>query len=366
MSSEALEITQESVDPAQEKILQLISSQWLARSLYVVAKLEVADLVADGYCSVTQLAEKTQMHPNSLYRVIRALASTGYFTEVAPREFELTPLGTSLRKDVPGTVRSTILALAGQLQWESWGETLHSVRTGETGVKKAFGISLFDYLGENPEEAIWFNETMESSHSTEAPAVARAYDFSEAEKTIVDLGGGSGDLLSTILQAYPQAKGVLLDLAHAAEQANERFESLGLSGRCTFVKGNFFESVPKADVYILSHVIHDWTDEQCITILENCRQANPAAKVLIIEMLIPSGDTFHPGKIIDLQMLALLGGQERTKAEYAALFARAGYTLAQVVSIQSRACVLEVIPDSSGSTTDSYPVAMQTQTGDDS
>lgn len=364
MSIQTLEVVQESAPPALEKILQLISSQWLARSLYVVAKLEIADLIADGHCSVAQLAEKTQMHPNSLYRVIRALASTGYFTEVSPREFELTPLGESLKKDAPGAVRATVLTLTGQLQWESWGEALHSVRTGETGIKKAYGKNLFEYLGENPEEASWFNDTMEGSHAAEPPAILQAYDFSEFE-TIVDLGGGSGTLLTTILKACPQAKGMLLDLPHVAGRANERINSVGLSDRCTFVEGSFFESVPKADVYLLAHVIHDWSDEQCITILENCKKANPSAKVLIIEIVIPPGDTFHPGKLIDLQMLALLGGKERTEEEYAALFAKAGYKLAQIVPIQARPCVLEGILDLARSDTDSSPAASKPQIGEE-
>ncbi len=360
MLTETLGATQEGAPPALEKVLQLIANQWLARSLYVVAKLEVADLIAEGHRSVVQLAERTQMHPNSLYRVMRALASTGYFTEVGSREFELTSLGASLKKDAPGAVRSTILTLTGQLQWESWSETLHSVKTGETGIKKVFGKNLFEYLDENPEEAAWFNEMMEGSHTAEAPAVAQAYAFSsESGKTIADLGGGSGILLSTILKTHPQVKGVLFDLSHVAEQATARFKGMALSDRSQFVEGNFFEFVPEADVYILSHVLHDWTDEQCITILENCKKANPAAKVLVIGMVIPPGDTFHPGKLIDLQMLTLLGGQERTKEEYAALFTRAGYTLAQIVPIQSRANVLEVIPNASGNSIDSYPVAVK-------
>lgn len=344
MSMETTEINQESAPPPPlEKILQLISNQWIARSLYVVAKLEIADLISNGHCSINQLAKKTQSHTNSLYRVIRALASIGYFTEIKPREFGLTPLGELLKKDVPESVRSTILTLTGQLQWESWAETLHSVQTGETGIKKAFGKNLFEYLGDNPEEAGWFNDTMVSSHNNEAPAIAQAYDFSNSKK-IVDLGGGSGTLLTTILNTYPDVKGELLDLSHVATQANEKINQMNLADRCVFVEGSFFKSVPKADIYILSHVIHDWTDEQCLSILENCKQANPQAKVLFIEMVIPTGDTFHPAKLIDLQMLTLLGGQERTAEEYSILFVKAGYKLAQIVPLQCRASILEGIP----------------------
>ncbi len=346
MSMETLEINQESASPPPlEKILQLISNQWIARSLYVVAKLEIADLIAEGHHSVFQLAEKTQTHANSLYRVIRALASIGYFTEVSSKEFELTPLGELLKKDAPNTVRSTILTLTGQLQWESWAETLYSVQTGETGIKKAFGKNLFEYLGENPDEAGWFNDTMLSSHIAEAPEIAQAYDFSHSEK-IVDLGGGSGILLTTILNAYPEVKGELLDLAHVAAQAKDRINQMNLADRCVFVEGSFFKSVPKADIYILSHVIHDWTDKQCVSILENCKKANPQAKVLFIEMVIPPGDTFHPAKLIDLQMLTLLGGQERTEEEYSNLFNKAGYKLAQILPLQCRASILEGIPTS--------------------
>ena len=343
MSTEVLEATQEGTPPVLEKILQLMSSQWLARSLYVVARLGVADLIAAGHHSVARLAEKTESHPDALYRVIRALASAGYFTETGSREFELTPLGALLRKDAPGGARATVLTLAGQLQWDSWSEVLHSVRTGETGIKKAFGKNLFEYLSENAEEAGWFNETMEGSHAAEAPAVVQAYDFSDVA-TIADLGGGSGNLLTTILSAHPQAKGMLLDLPHVAGRANARIEKAGLSDRCQFVEGSFFESVPQADVYMLSHIIHDWSDAQSVDILKNCKKANPAANVLILEMVIPPGDTFHPVKLIDLQMLALLGGQERTGEEYAALFAKAGYQLERVVPTQSRISLLEGVP----------------------
>ena len=335
--------TQESVQSPLEAILPFITGQWLARSLYVVAKLGVADLLADGQRSVDQLAETTRMHSNSLYRVIRALASVGFFTEIKPRHFELTPLGEALKTDAPGALRSTVLTLTGQWQWKSWGEILYCVQTGQTGTEKVFGKNVFDYLSENPEEAGWFNDAMEGFHGPEAPAVAKAYDFSGAG-TIVDVGGGSGTLLTTILQAYPQTKGLLFDLPHAAEQSNERFNRLGLSDRCKFVEGTFFESIPEGDVYTLSHIIHDWNEDQCVTILANCKQANPAAKVLIVEMVLPPGDAFHPGKLLDLQMLALPGGQERTEEEYAALFGKAGYKLARVVPTESPVSVVEGIP----------------------
>ena len=339
-----------SAQPAEDalsphvQVIQMATSLWISRAIYVVARLGIADLLAGGDRSSEDLAKSTQVDARSLYRLLRSLTNVGLFSEQADRRFGLTPLGATLRSGAPGAVRSTVLALAGEWQWESWRELLHCVQTGKTGTEKAFGMPLFDYLAKNPEEAGWFNDAMIGFHGPETAAVAEAYDFSGISN-LVDVGGGTGNLLTTILRANPELSGILYDLPHVTAEAPERIAEMGIVERCEVVGGDFFQSVPGGDAYILSHIIHDWDEDQCLTILRNCRRANPQAKVLIVEMVIPPANVPHPGKILDLVMLVCPGGQERSEEEYAALLEKAGYRLAQVVSTDSPVSVVEAVPE---------------------
>ncbi len=217
-----------------------------------------------------------------LYRLMRTMAGLGFLAEDAEHRFALTPLGEALRSDAPGHARSMVRLIAGPLGWSVLGEFLHSVKTGEAGAERALGQPIFDYLATAPQEATWFNEMMIAFHGGEPPAVAAAYDFSGLG-TIVDVGGGTGNLLTTILQANPQLRGVLHDLPHVAAQARELIASRGLADRCTVNEGSFFDALPEGgDAYMLSHIIHDWDEASCIKILTNCRRAmkseQPAAR----------------------------------------------------------------------------------------
>jgi hypothetical protein len=331
--------------PPHAQLVQMAMAFWTSRTLYVAAKLGLADHLANGPKSAEELAEKTGTHAPSLYRVMRTVASLGIFTEDSSHRFALTPLGEALQSNAPGSAHATILTLAGDWAWRGWEQLLYSVETGKSGFEKALGMPMFDWLAQHPEDASLFSETMIGVHGAEPAAVAAAYDFSEL-RTIVDVGGATGNLLTTILGSYPGIRGILFDLPHVVRDAPALIEARGLAARVTIEAGSFFESVPTGgDAYLLSHIIHDWNEEQCLTILESCRRAMSAdSRLLIIEMVLPEGDTPHPGKIIDMAMLVAPGGQERTEPEYGMLLGKAGLRLRRIVPTASPVSVVEAGP----------------------
>jgi hypothetical protein len=281
-----------------------------------------------------------------LYRLLRMMAGLGFLVEDAEKRFALTPLGEAMQSDAPGHARSMVRLIAGPVGWRVLGEFLHSVKTGEAGAERALGQSIFDFMATAPQEATWFNEMMIAFHGAEPPAVAAAYDFSGIG-TIVDVGGGTGNLLTTILLVNPGVPGVLHDMPHVATEARALIASRGLSERCTVSEGSFFDEVPEGgDAYLLSHIIHDWDEASCLKILTACRRAmKSGGRLLVVEMVIPPGNDFHPSKLSDMIMLAFTpGGCERTAQEYAALFAKAGFALRRVVPTASPVSVVEAAP----------------------
>jgi len=275
---------------------------------------------------------------------MRTLASLGVLTEREAERFALTPLGEALKMGAPGAARSTLIAFGGEWFRQGWGELLYSLQTGKPGFDKALGMPLFEYLKQNPEEASHFSAAMVGFHGPEPPTVAAAYDFSRF-KTIVDVGGATGNMLAAILSRHVGPRGVLFDRPHVVRDAPALLKARGVEERVTIEPGNFFDSVPAGgDAYVLSHIIHDWTEDQCLTILGHCRKAmKPDGRLLIVEMVLPAGDTPHPGKILDMVMLVIPGGQERTEAEYAALLGKAGFRLTRVVPTASAVGVVEAV-----------------------
>ena len=330
--------------PADAVLLQLITGSLVSQAVYVAAKLGVADLLTSGARTPRELAESTGAHAPSLYRVLRALASVGVFSEREDGAFELTPMAWVLQSNVAGSLRDTAIFMGEEWHWRVWGHMLHSVKTGETAWSHVHGAEIFPYLAANPEPSAIFDRAMTSFSHSAAEAVVEAYDFSGIEQ-IVDVAGGHGSLLARILRKSPATKGVLFDQTHVIEAARGYIESAGLGGRVEFLSGDFFESVPEgADAYVMKHIIHDWDDERSIVILKNIARAmNKDGRVLVVEMVVPRGNGPHFGKILDLEMLVAPGGVERTEAEYVSLFARAGLRLSRIVPTKSPYCVIEAV-----------------------
>jgi hypothetical protein len=331
--------------PPHVEMIRMGTAYWLSTLVYTAAKVGLADHLAEGPKSAADLAGATGMNPRALHRFMRTLASFGVLMQNGDDTFALTELGATLGKDAPGAARSTVLTMAGPWAWQSFGEFEYSLATGKPAMDKVFGMNIFDYLAQHPDEAARFSESMVGIHGGEPPTVADAYDFSKFD-TIVDVGGATGNMLAHILAKYPQPKGILFDRPHVVTEAPALLESRGVADRVTIVHGSFFQSVPEGgDAYILSHIIHDWTEAQCHTILGNCRKAmKKGAKLLIVEFVLPEGNTPHFGKLTDMVMLTLPGGEERTANEYRTLLDDAGYTMTRVVATASDVSIVEAEP----------------------
>jgi hypothetical protein len=327
--------------PPHVEMIRMGTAYWLSTLVYTAAKVGLADHLAEGPKSAADLAGATGMNPRALHRFMRTLASFGVLMQNGDDTFALTELGATLGKDAPGAARSTVLTMAGPWAWQSFGEFEYSLATGKPAMDKVFGMNIFDYLAQHPDEAARFSESMVGIHGGEPPTVADAYDFSKFD-TIVDVGGATGNMLAQ----YPQPKGILFDRPHVVTEAPALLESRGVADRVTIVHGSFFQSVPEGgDAYILSHIIHDWTEAQCHTILGNCRKAmKKGAKLLIVEFVLPEGNTPHFGKLTDMVMLTLPGGEERTANEYRTLLDDAGYTMTRVVATASDVSIVEAEP----------------------
>ena len=330
--------------PPHAQVIQMATGHWLSKIIYTAVKLDIADRLADGPKSAEELAGPTGLHAPSLHRLMRTLAGFGLLTENDNKEFALTTLGETLKTGAPGSARSTILTFCGPTFLRAFDEIGHSLETGQTGFEKAFGMPIFDYFAQHPDEASMFSESMVGFHGGETPAVAAAYDFSGFD-TIVDVGGATGNMLSAILSRHAGPRGVLFDMAHVVADAPAFLEKSGVSDRVTMESGSFFESVPEGgDAYIVSHIIHDWNEEQCLTILGNIRRAmKPESKLLIVEFVLPEGDTPHLGKLADMIMLVVPGGQERTPAEYDDLLTKAGFKMTRVVPTESPVSIVEAV-----------------------
>jgi O-methyltransferase domain len=264
------------------------------------------------------------------------------FAEDEHGRFALTPLAATLRTDAPGSLRAFAIAELGEDHYPARGEVLHSVKTGEIAFNHLFGMDVWQYRAQHPEDGRIFDEAMASFSSVVNAAIVAGYDFSSLG-TIVDGGGGDGSLIASILKANPGMKGVLFDLPHVVAGARRRIEAEGLAERCGVVAGDAFTSVLSgSDAYLLKWIIHDWDDERSVAILKNCYRAMAAhGKVLLIEAVIPRGNapSFH--KFMDLNMLVMTGGRERSEAEYRVLLEATGFRLTQIIPTQSEMSVIE-------------------------
>jgi SAM-dependent methyltransferase len=324
---------------------EMLGGYRLTQMLYVVATLGVAEVLASAPRSADEIAARVGAHPGSLFRLLRTLAGLGVFSEDPAGCFHLTPLSDALRADAHGSLRPFAVSYGERWWWDSWGHLLHSVRTGETAFDHVHREGLFDYLRRDAAAAAIFHGNMTAMTGPEAGAIASAIDFSGA-RLVVDVGGGHGALVIAILRKHPNARAILVDEASVVDGARPRLEREGLSERCQFIAGDFFGSLPEGgDVYILKEVVHDWGDERAVAILRSCRRAIAGGgRLLVIERIVPPGNVPFVGELVDLTMLVLTGGRERTEAEYRALLDAAGFSLARVVATPVGTDVIEAVP----------------------
>ncbi len=328
--------------PPPIAVLQMIGGYWIARILYVVTDLGIADLIDERPRPTVELADATGVHPRALYRVLRALAGVGIFTEDEAGNFHLTPVGATLRRTAPDSMRAMVLSELGGEHFDAWTNLAQSVKTGEIAFDHKYGQDVWEYYAENPARAAIFNESMTNVSAATNAAVVAAYDFSSTHK-LVDVAGGHGSLIANILSANPHLHGVLFDQSHVVNGSGANLASV--ADRCEVIGGNMFEAVPSgADAYLMKWIIHDWNDERSLTILKNCHRAMAEnGKLLLVEMVVPPGNDMDFAKLMDINMLVMTGGCERTAAEYADLLAQAGFKLTRIVPTAGPASVIEAV-----------------------
>lgn len=327
--------------PPAARLGQLITGYYASQAIFAAAKFGIADLLVDGSKSIEELAHATETKPELLYRLLRALASIGVFAEQDDKRFTLTPLAELLRSDVPGSQRSMALMM-GEEHFLAWGNLADAVQTGDNAYEKVVGQPIFEHLAQHPEKAQIFDAAMTGIHGRETDAILDAYDFAGID-TIADIGGGNGTKLTAILQKYPRMKGILFDLKHVVDRARPQIEAAGVLDRCQLVSGDFFHSVPGgADAYVMRHIIHDWDDDRARTILKHCHAVmSPGNKLLVVESVIPPGNDPFMGKFLDLTMMLIPGGKERTADEYRSLYDDSGFDLVRIVPTRSEVSVIE-------------------------
>ncbi|MGQ0572666.1 MAG: methyltransferase [Pseudonocardia sp.] len=330
--------------PPPVRMIHLIGGYQISQAVHVAATLGIADLVADGVTTSEALGAATGAVPGRLHRVLRTLAAYDVFVETRPRTWGLTPLAETLRRDVPGSVRNLVLTWGAE-HYRAFGELVAAVRSDRPAFDIAYGTDFWSHLAEHPDSAATFGAAMGDVSGQVHAAAVGAYDFSGL-RHVVDVGGGQGFLLALLLGRHPRLRATLLELPHVLPGAEKTLAEAGVLDRCTLVAGDFRDHVPAGgDAYLLSLVVHDWDDETCVRILGNVRRVGgPDARLLIVDTVLPDGAEPHLGRMIDLTMLAMLTGQERTRAEFAALLDAAGFELRRVVPTGAHTSVLEACP----------------------
>jgi hypothetical protein len=331
--------------PGNIAVLELATGAWTTAALYTAAKLGIPDLLAAGPARAHEVAHRIGADPDAVYRLMRALASKGVLRHGRDGRFGLTRVGDALRSDAEGSMRDMVLFLGHPVRWEDWGNLEHSVRTGQTATEMLRGVPVWDYLKQNPEFAEVFNRAMTASSGLADEAALSHYDFT-GFRLVVDVGGGHGKLLSTILRSAPDARGVLFDQPDVVAGAEPTLAAAGVADRATTAGGSFLESVPDGgDAYVLKNVIHDWYDDEAVQILRTVRTSiADDGKLLLVEMVLPEQATSFIGLMLDLEMLVTAGGKERTRAEYANLLSRAGFRLNRVIDTVTPLSIIEAVP----------------------
>jgi hypothetical protein len=329
------------------EMVRLIGGYRVSQAIFVLVELGIVDLFDNEPMAVDELARTTQVHEESLFRVLRFLAGVGIVAETSHRCFDITPLGSALKSRVPGTPAANIRNWLHEAQWTSWGQLLTCVRTGRTAFDDLHGMTLFDFLQRHPDAGLRFDVAMTANTARDGLALCESYDFCRID-TLVDVGGGHGRLLASLLAANPAMRGVLFDRPRVVAGAKSVLANAGVLDRCEIIAGDFFEGVPPhASAYLLSRIIHDWDDARAVRILQNCRLAGAGtAKVLIFDRLVaPDHTAGLPVLHIDLEMMVNLGGLERTKDQFNSLLTAAGFTVSRIVPIAGTGhAIIEAVP----------------------
>ncbi len=334
------------VTPSPTAILQMLAGRWVCGAVTAAARLGIADQLARGARSSDELAPRLRAHAPSLYRLMRALASLGLLSEVHGGRFALTSLGAYLRSDVPGSMLGVAQFFASEEHGAAWSAAAYSVASGEPAFAHLFGRTLCEYLDDDPELAAIYSHATASLASVFAPEIVERLAVGPA-RTVADVGGGTGTLLAAILKRHPQLRGILYERPATIAAAARGGEAV-LRERCELVAGDFLRSVPAADLILLSRVLHDWSDTDAVRILANCRSALPPhGRVAAIECAIVPGDEPDLGKLLDLEMLVVNNGRERTRTELETLFQRAGLRPVNAVALAS-GVIVEAVRASQG------------------
>jgi len=324
--------------PPHARLMQFIVGRWISKPLYIAAELGIADLLSQGPETIEGLAEQTNVHAPFLYRILRALAAVEIFAEDEAGRFTMTPMAECLRT---GSMRS--MARMFNAEWNdlAWIKLIECVRTGKTPFEEAHGMPFFVWLGQNLEAGDLVNEANAIKAATSHRVLLEVFDF-EGIRSVTDVGGGTGALLMEVLEAHPEMEGVVADLASVIAKTEKAIRERGLEDRCRAVACDFFQTIPSgSDACMLSHVLHDWPDERCAAILASCRQAlEKGGKLLVVEMIVPPGNTFSVAKLLDMEMMVVTGGCERTEEEYRTLMEGAGFHLCRVISTSESISVL--------------------------
>ncbi len=327
------------------RLLDIITGRWLAQALAVVAGLDIAaHLVSPKTCD--ELAPLCGAQPGPLYRLLRALASIGVFSEDDGRRFRMTPLAQPLLRNHPASVRGLAILYGEEFNLRAWGGLLNTVRTDEPAFDRVFGQGLYAYLEEHPTQQAIFADAMRGFTNISIAPMLTAYDFSSIG-TLVDVAGGTGGFLAAVLQAHPRIQGILLEKPQVAARAAELLAAAGVMARCTIVAGDFFEGLPPGgDVYHFKRIFHNWDDAECTLILNHCRRVVPPhGKVLIVEPVLAPGNEPCFGKVLDLAMLVVTHkGRERYEWEFRKLLAATGFDLQRVIPTESPDVMLEAVP----------------------
>jgi SAM-dependent methyltransferase len=327
---------------ASQHVFQVATGYIASTALYAAVKLRIADQLADGPRPVADLARATGANEDALYRILRLLAGVGIFEETAPRQFANNARSSTMRTGVPGSVHEMALWLPDPFHFRVYADAMHSVMTGQPAIEKTVGMPAFEYFAKDRELSEVFNNAMTMFSTVVIAAALEVFDFSGINM-LVDVAGGHGQVLISILKKHPSMRGVLTDVDHVIAGAIPRIRAAGLESRITTQTIDFFKAVPEGgDAYVMKHIIHDWDDDRALTILRNIKKAmKPGGRLILLESVLQPGNTPDFGKLIDFEMLMIPGGRERTEAEWATLLRGAGFELKRIVPTQSPLSVIE-------------------------